>query len=382
MACVYNVEDAADAHMVEEADVVEGCRAIGFTLGIPAVGMVGVVDDVLADRAFVEGRDRNAAELAQVADVPTGARTTSRTRWRPPRSPAPTASPPARSVAACKAFTLDRAPDRDGRRPIDGVGYVDDSKATNPHAATASLSAFESVVWVAGGLAKGASFDELVAAVRDRLRAAVLLGADRDVIAAALARHAPDVPVIDGAGHRHWCDGARRRRCGLGRRQPATRCCWRRRARPRTCSPTTRPAATRSSRRFARLARALTRPPAARRTDSEKGRRGDRERARRWTRQRAADGFLASLKRALDKPLTSYHLVLGVPALLLSLGLLMVLSASSVTRCSEFGNSYAIFIRRRSGWPSGVPLAWVASRLPLEADPLPRLAGAAGVVRR
>ena len=56
--------------MVEEADVVEGCRAIGFTLGIPSVGMVGVVDDVLADRAFVEGRDRNAAQLATIADVP------------------------------------------------------------------------------------------------------------------------------------------------------------------------------------------------------------------------------------------------------------------------------------------------------------------------
>ena len=82
---------------------------------------------------------------------------------------------------------------------VDGVAYVDDSKATNPHAALASLRAFDPVVWVAGGLAKGATFDELVAGGRDRLRAVVLLGADRAVIAEALARHAPDVPVIEVA---------------------------------------------------------------------------------------------------------------------------------------------------------------------------------------
>ena len=79
---------------------------------------------------------------------------------------------------------------------IDGVTWVDDSKATNPHAAQSSLQAYEPVVWVAGGLAKGASFDELVLAVRGRLRGVVLLGRDRDLIAEALSRHAPDVPVI------------------------------------------------------------------------------------------------------------------------------------------------------------------------------------------
>jgi UDP-N-acetylmuramoylalanine--D-glutamate ligase len=73
---------------------------------------------------------------------------------------------------------------------------VDDSKATNPHAAQASLSAAASVVWVAGGQLKGVAVDELVAGVADRLRAAVLLGQDRALVAAALARHAPDVPVF------------------------------------------------------------------------------------------------------------------------------------------------------------------------------------------
>ena len=76
-----------------------------------------------------------------------------------------------------------------------GVTFVDDSKATNAHAAQTSLSAYEPIVWIAGGMAKGQEFDDLVVSARSRLRAVVLLGVDRDVIAAALARHAPDVPV-------------------------------------------------------------------------------------------------------------------------------------------------------------------------------------------
>ena len=80
-----------------------------------------------------------------------------------------------------------------------GVAYVDDSKATNPHAAAASLSAYDRVVWIAGGLLKGAAVDELVAAHARRLRAVVLIGRDRAQLASALARHAPDVPVVDVA---------------------------------------------------------------------------------------------------------------------------------------------------------------------------------------
>jgi len=83
---------------------------------------------------------------------------------------------------------------------VDGVRFVNDSKATNPHAASASLRSFDQVVWIAGGLLKGASetqLDELVTSVRDRLRGVVLIGADRMRIAEALARHAPDVPVVD-----------------------------------------------------------------------------------------------------------------------------------------------------------------------------------------
>ncbi|WP_066062643.1 UDP-N-acetylmuramoyl-L-alanine--D-glutamate ligase [Frankia sp. EI5c] len=81
-----------------------------------------------------------------------------------------------------------------------GVRYVDDSKATNPHAAAASLRAYPSVVWIAGGLNKGLHFDDLVVTARRTLRAVVLMGRCADEIAAALARHAPDVPVERAAG--------------------------------------------------------------------------------------------------------------------------------------------------------------------------------------
>jgi UDP-N-acetylmuramoylalanine--D-glutamate ligase len=76
-----------------------------------------------------------------------------------------------------------------------GVSYVDDSKATNPHAADAALSAYQHVVWIAGGLLKGADVESLVEANAKRLDAVVLIGADRARFAQALARHAPDVPV-------------------------------------------------------------------------------------------------------------------------------------------------------------------------------------------
>src|SRR3954468_6676274 len=68
-ACVYNVADPVTEELVREAEVTEGARAIGFTLGIPAVGMVGVVDDVLADRAFIEQRQHTAAELGTIDDL-------------------------------------------------------------------------------------------------------------------------------------------------------------------------------------------------------------------------------------------------------------------------------------------------------------------------
>lgn len=192
IACVYNVQDPQTEQLVLEAEVVEGCRAIGFTLGIPGPSMIGLVDDVIADRAFIAGRNTSAAELGTLADLPSLA----------PHNVANALA----AAALARAHGVSQRAVRDGLRgfvpdahriaqvgTIDGVDYVDDSKATNPHAAAASLAAYPRVVWVAGGLAKGADFDNLVQSARSGLRAAVLIGRDRGVIADALARHAPEV---------------------------------------------------------------------------------------------------------------------------------------------------------------------------------------------
>ncbi|MFF3843926.1 UDP-N-acetylmuramoyl-L-alanine--D-glutamate ligase [Streptomyces sp. NPDC002328] len=196
VACVYNVADKTTEDLVREADVEEGCRAIGFTLGAPAPSQLGVVDGILVDRAFVENRQKNAQELAEVSDVD-------------PPVPHNVANALA-AAALARAFGVPAKAVRDGLRAfvpdahrmahvadVDGVTYIDDSKATNTHATEASLAAYESIVWVAGGLAKGATFDELVAKSAKRLRGAVLIGADRALIRDALARHAPEVPVVD-----------------------------------------------------------------------------------------------------------------------------------------------------------------------------------------
>ncbi|MET9113191.1 UDP-N-acetylmuramoyl-L-alanine--D-glutamate ligase [Streptomyces longwoodensis] len=196
VACVYNVADKATEDLVREADVEEGCRAIGFTLGTPGPSQLGVVEGILVDRAFVENRRESAQELAEVSDV---------------NPPAPHNIANALAAAAlARAFGVPPQAVRDGLRAftpdahriahvadVDGVAYVDDSKATNTHAAEASLAAYGSIVWIAGGLAKGATFDELVARSAGRLRGVVLMGADRALIREALARHAPEVPVVD-----------------------------------------------------------------------------------------------------------------------------------------------------------------------------------------
>ncbi|MEA5116169.1 MAG: UDP-N-acetylmuramoyl-L-alanine--D-glutamate ligase [Propionicimonas sp.] len=194
-ACVYNVQDPATEQMVVEADVVEGARAIGFTLGIPAPSMVGVVDELLVDRAFIPQRRDSAVELAKVADVVPNAPHNIANALAAAALARSFGVPPQAVSQGLRNLTLG------GHRiqqvaEIGGVRFIDDSKATNPHAAAASLAAFDSVVWVAGGQAKGTSFDDLVLRFRDRLQAVALLGVDRQVIADALARHAPEIPVF------------------------------------------------------------------------------------------------------------------------------------------------------------------------------------------
>ncbi len=80
-------------------------------------------------------------------------------------------------------------------------------------------------------------------------------------------------------------------------------------------------------------------------------------------------GWLASTRRSvghlLDRPLTSYYLLLGASTLLLTIGLMMVLSASSVYSYEQYhGNSYHVFFKQLTWVLLALPAALVASRLP------------------
>jgi UDP-N-acetylmuramoylalanine--D-glutamate ligase len=192
---VCNADDAWSRRLVAGASALS--RVIPFRLGPPGPGEFGVAVGLLVDRAFGGGR----VVLAPVTDVR-------------PAAPHNVANALA-AAALARAYGVPAEAVGAGLRAfepephritqvgdIGGVAYVDDSKATNPHAAAASMAAYPSVVWVAGGMLRGeaADIDELVRGVAGRLRAAVLLGRDRAVMRHALARHAPDVPVVELAG--------------------------------------------------------------------------------------------------------------------------------------------------------------------------------------
>jgi len=199
VACVYNKADRATVSMVEDAEVQEGARAIGFGLDAPGPSDFGVVDGILLDRAFLEDRERAALELTTVAEL----------------SDAGLASPHNVSnvLAACALARAAGAPIASVRASLasfrlDGhrtetvafaseILWVNDSKATNPHAAEAALRSYDSVVWVVGGLLKGVDINALVKGNAKRLRAAVVIGRDRDAVLSAFARHAPQVAVLE-----------------------------------------------------------------------------------------------------------------------------------------------------------------------------------------
>ncbi|MDQ3457614.1 MAG: UDP-N-acetylmuramoyl-L-alanine--D-glutamate ligase, partial [Actinomycetota bacterium] len=183
---VTNADDAWSGRLAEGA-----ARRTSFTLADPGPGQLGLRAGVLLDRS-------GAAEvaLAAVADIPVPGLHNVANALAATGLALVYGVPPDAVARGLRAFTP--APHRNALVvTVDGVAWVDDSKATNPHAATASLSAYRQVVWIAGGLLKGVAVDDFVASIRDRLAAVVLLGADRQLLADALARHAPDVPVTE-----------------------------------------------------------------------------------------------------------------------------------------------------------------------------------------
>ena len=187
------VLNASDGEIVKRSSHWQG-RKVFYSLDTPAPGEIGLVEELLVDRAFVQD-PQEASMFAELAEVkPTIPHNVSNTL---------AAAALSRTVGvshkdirnAIKAF-------RPGRHRIetvhtaDSINWVDDSKATNPHAATASLLSHESVIWIAGGLAKGAAMEELVERTAKRIKAAILIGTDRGLIEDALIKFCPDVPRV------------------------------------------------------------------------------------------------------------------------------------------------------------------------------------------
>ncbi len=215
-ARVYNADDSRVSNLARQAQPAPGCRRVGFTLGRPESGQLGVEDGWVMDRSGMTGQDRDeGVRLVRVADLtdlcePDG------TVYPHLLADALCALALAlgagakvdAAIEAMRAFT----PGDHRISTVASLGqgaqairFVDDSKATNAHAAEASLASYHDgqVVWLAGGLAKGARFDDLVRSRRSKLAAAVVIGQDQQPMVQAIKDQAPDLPVtlIDpGAG--------------------------------------------------------------------------------------------------------------------------------------------------------------------------------------
>jgi UDP-N-acetylmuramoylalanine--D-glutamate ligase len=174
----------------------DGAMTVGFRLGTPHPGELGISNGQLVDRVdWDSSGDNSVVGLITLDKVrPTGPSGQLNALAAAALCRA-IGAPPQAVEAGLASFTVG------GHRSapvavIDSTTFIDDSKATNPHAALASIRGHRRVVWIAGGLLKGASVDDLIVAVRDRLAGVVIIGADRDIIADAMTRHAPLVPTV------------------------------------------------------------------------------------------------------------------------------------------------------------------------------------------
>ena len=199
-ACVYNLADPKTLRMVENADVQEGARAIGFGLGFPGPSSIGFVEDLLVDNAY--SPMRKAKEIEPLATIDQISRVGVVSKHLLQNVAAAAALARAFGVPALAIGEAISTFRMDAHRielilERDGISFVDDSKATNPHATSASLNSFESVIWILGGLLKGVDISNLVSEVSDRVKAAVVIGIDRSAVVEAFAEVAPHIPLVE-----------------------------------------------------------------------------------------------------------------------------------------------------------------------------------------
>ena len=199
-AIIYNVEDDLTIQLMKEADVAtEETLAVGFTKGFPADLQVGYVEDSLIDRAFFPYKTKELPQIASHEDIGQIGVVTPHLLANVAAATAIARAcdvPTAVIGEAIRTFKLDRHRIEFVANEA-GVLWFDDSKATNAHAAEASLQSFDRVIWVVGGLLKGVDIRPLIERNASRLKAAIVIGKDRSEVLEALAEKAPDIEVIE-----------------------------------------------------------------------------------------------------------------------------------------------------------------------------------------
>ncbi len=205
-AIIYNEEDARTAELAKNADVEsEDVVAVGFTRGVPLDLRVGYVEGSLIDRGFIPYRTKEVPELANLDDIAQIGVITGHllANVAAAVAVARACGVDADSIRqAIREFRLDRHRIEFVARQND-VLWFDDSKATNAHAANASLESFERVIWVVGGLLKGVDIAPLIREHRNRLKCAIVIGVDREPVLDALATEAHGLPVFEIAAGEH-----------------------------------------------------------------------------------------------------------------------------------------------------------------------------------
>jgi UDP-N-acetylmuramoylalanine--D-glutamate ligase len=171
-----------------------GGRKVFFGFDTPQAGEIGLVEELLIDRAFVSSPE-SAEVIAELTDVkPAVPHNVSNAMAAAGLALAIGIAHPLVKSGIAK-FELDKHRLQTVLTK-DGITWVNDSKATNPHAATASLLSHLSNIWIAGGLAKGAKMDDLVRRTASRIKAAIIIGKDGEEIASALEKFAPEVKIF------------------------------------------------------------------------------------------------------------------------------------------------------------------------------------------
>ena len=198
ICCVYNAGDKTTSELLQAAVNTDSAQAVGFTVNTPAPNEIGWVEDILVDRAFVDDPSV-ALELASLSDLNSSIVLSPHlmSNIAAAASLARAAGvQPSEIATALQQFELDAH-----RIQLvlakDGISWVDDSKATNPHAAAAALASFDSVVWVVGGLLKGVDISDLVSRYAFKVRAAIVIGLDRAPVLDAFAKLAPSTQVFE-----------------------------------------------------------------------------------------------------------------------------------------------------------------------------------------